>query len=647
MGYNGGINKRGYYRRYNGMYSKSSYRSGSKLLSNTVLGGLGLIGAGVSAFSELADSAPEVAKSDYKHFSPKRHRVKYIICGIIALLCPIASFATFTFASWPIFFSILLFGIIEIIPCAASCSLENDLTYDTYYYQNEVDEIISKCKRSIQIYIGFLIALFILNLYPSVYLILDLAGEDYYEWWGFGSELTMLLYVIKIFFNGFFIYMAFNELKLAEQTIRDNALKEKQCKPTKEYTQESSVLTNVVKDSTNQQDNPKDNSTKNVEEQPEETIDLVVDQRILNIIKKEHSLEITYYYGEKRMTEDSFNNQQFSLEFKKKWFTYEEYKNYWNEVHHELSVYSKAHILAIDIITQNAILLEDFKEVSVFEAKRDELLNQRLDQKEQKVLKRLQNVRKFCSDCLIFSYRSIRDIKLEAQEDMNKALFSLEYAYERCLKECLNLWSLSNFHQYYVISMDVKYGLQLDSKILESAKAKSENQPQHKRLEISTSTTYSVQPHSDNSTIGGAVESDIKLPSISGEYVEPFKYPYGKLHIDSKGASIRFYFPGPDARYKGTHFNIWEEDIDKYIQAYQNNWKTATQLREKAKETPKTELKQVGEMRMNIVATSRSFTIYLHQYHLPIYYKKDYEDMVMLLKRAKLRIKEVRSKLFV
>ena len=140
--------------------------------------------------------------------------------------------------------------------------------------------------------------------------------------------------------------------------------------------------------------------------------------------------------------------------------------------------------------------------------------------------------------------------------------------------------------------------------------------------------------------------SNVKLPKISGEYVEVFKSPYGKLHINSTYASIQFYFPGPDARYRGTHFTIWEEDIDKYIKAYQNNWETGIKLREKAKETPKTELKQVGEMSMNIVATSHSFTIYLHHYHLPIYYKKDYEEMVMLLQQAKLKTKEVRSKLF-
>lgn len=646
MGYNGGINKRGYYRRYNGMYSKSSSRSGSKLLSNTVLGGLGLIGAGVSALSELADSAPELAQSDHKHFSLKRHLFKYVICGIIALLCPIASFATFTFAYWPIFFSILLFGIIEIIPCAASFSLEESLKSGYYYYQDEVYKIVPGCRRNIKIYIGFLVLLFILNLYPVVYLILDFSGEGYFEW-EFGAEPTMWLYVIKIFFNGFFIYSAFIELKSVEKIITDNARKGKLYKSRNEFTQGLSTASSQIAESTNPKDSIEEQPIIKIDDQPEEAYNLIVDKRILNTLQKEHSLEIIYYYGEDLMTEDSFNNQQFSIEFKKNWFTYEEYKNHWKAIHYELSLYNKANILAIDIIAKNAIILEDFKEASIFESKRDGLLSQRLNPKELKVLNRLKSTRKFCSDCIIFNFRSLRDAKLDAQVDINKALFSLECAYERCLKECLHLWPLYNFHRYYVISMDVKCGLQLDPKILELENTKNVNPTQHKKQEESSASTCSGQPHSDNLKINETVESDIKLPSISGEYVEPFKYPYGKLHVDSKGASIRFYFPGPDARYKGTHFNIWEEDIDKYIQAYQNNWETATQLREKAKETPKTELKQVGEMRMNIVATSRSFTIYLHQYHLPIYYKKDYEEMVMLLKRAKLRIKEVRSKLFV
>ena len=51
MGYNGGINKRGYYRRYHGMYRKSSYRSGEKILSSLIIGGLELISTAASSTS--------------------------------------------------------------------------------------------------------------------------------------------------------------------------------------------------------------------------------------------------------------------------------------------------------------------------------------------------------------------------------------------------------------------------------------------------------------------------------------------------------------------------------------------------------------------------------------------------------------------
>lgn len=51
MGYNGGVNKRGYYRRYHGMYRKSSYRSGEKILSGLIISGLGLISTAASSTS--------------------------------------------------------------------------------------------------------------------------------------------------------------------------------------------------------------------------------------------------------------------------------------------------------------------------------------------------------------------------------------------------------------------------------------------------------------------------------------------------------------------------------------------------------------------------------------------------------------------
>ena len=72
MGYNGGINKRGYYRRYHGMYRKSSYRSGEKILSGLILGGLGLVAAAASSTSTSKGSSNRTRKSvaDQNTYTP-------------------------------------------------------------------------------------------------------------------------------------------------------------------------------------------------------------------------------------------------------------------------------------------------------------------------------------------------------------------------------------------------------------------------------------------------------------------------------------------------------------------------------------------------------------------------------------------------
>ena len=59
MGYNGGINKRGYYRRNHGMYKKSSYRTGERLLGNIFSGGIGLL----SLLADTGDARKSISYS--------------------------------------------------------------------------------------------------------------------------------------------------------------------------------------------------------------------------------------------------------------------------------------------------------------------------------------------------------------------------------------------------------------------------------------------------------------------------------------------------------------------------------------------------------------------------------------------------------
>ena len=143
------------------------------------------------------------------------------------------------------------------------------------------------------------------------------------------------------------------------------------------------------------------------------------------------------------------------------------------------------------------------------------------------------------------------------------------------------------------------------------------------------------------------VQSEIKLPKITGEYVETLDLPHGKLHIERNSASIQFYFPGPDARYNGTVYMISEDHIDQYIHALIENWKSAKQLHETAKNFPDAELKQTGLMDMRIVATSKYSSLCFFKYHLEIYSEERYQNVLNVLQMAKLRIVEVRSKLFV
>lgn len=140
--------------------------------------------------------------------------------------------------------------------------------------------------------------------------------------------------------------------------------------------------------------------------------------------------------------------------------------------------------------------------------------------------------------------------------------------------------------------------------------------------------------------------SHLTISKINGEYTEEFMRNYGTLRIGSFHAFIEFYFPGPDARYKGTFISINENDIDKYINAYKNNWQTAEKLQVKIFDTPDAKFNQLGEMGMNITVSHNSITLCIDSYHLPICSRKECDDIINHLNIAKHRIKEIRQRLF-
>lgn len=668
MGYNGGTNKRGYYRRYNGMYSKSSGKSGSKLITNAILGGLGLISTIGAAIADSSIDTPAANDFKEKHFSPIKQRRKLIIGGILALLCPVAGFITFQYAYWWMFSSVLLFGFIELLIIFSITTVEGHISNEiNYIYENEIESTTKACKTNRIILRVLTILLFVLNLYPiGMYIcgltyLIDVGSLAKYGWDGGETSIPTILILIKLainillivesFRNGFVINNYGKILPVPlQETSTDSQAEERNESTTENKGQiieksdvqepvdeictvvhtmkynESDSTASVNKDtedfsskqteSNNMQEHAL--NTPNGSDNKEETItviDHIVDPRILRIISSDRKLEKYYYFSLELLSEDSYNRQKFTPDFKNTWFTYNEYKSYWLEVHDLLEFYAKAKEIAIDIIKHDLITLEDFEDSNRFEVVRDELLKSQLTDNMYHMFLKFKNSRTYVYDCIIFDFYRCRRLKLEYKADKDSVDYSIMSSFTSSVEKILKI----EFYGSYELN---------------------------KLVEIIDEVKKEV-PNTDSNPINqDELANKVTLPAISGEYVETFKSPYGNLHIHSTYASIRFYFPGPDARYRGTHFIISEEEIDKYIQAYKNNWELGKQLQTKAKETPNTELSQNGEMRMKVAATSRSFRIYLHHNYLPISDKKECEEMIMLLQRAKLRIKEVRSKLF-
>ena len=216
MGYNGGTNKRGYYRRYNGMYSKSSVKSGSKLITNTILGGLGLISTIGAAIADSSIDSPAADDFKEKHFSAIKQRRKLIIGGILALLCPVAGFITFQYAYWWMFCSVLLFGFIELLIIFSITTVEGHISNEiNYIYENEIESTTKACKTNRIILRVLTILLFVLNLYPiGMYIcgltyLIDVGSLAKYGWDGGETSIPTILILIKLAINILLIVESF------------------------------------------------------------------------------------------------------------------------------------------------------------------------------------------------------------------------------------------------------------------------------------------------------------------------------------------------------------------------------------------------------------------------------------------------------
>lgn len=101
---------------------------------------------------------------------------------------------------------------------------------------------------------------------------------------------------------------------------------------------------------------------------------------------------------------------------------------------------------------------------------------------------------------------------------------------------------------------------------------------------------------------------------MAGTYSEKLKTG-GELIVTSTNWSIRYYFSGPDLRYNGTFVTLEGRDINKYIDAWANNFDKYLKL----KETVLTggNFETAGSMNMTI-RIGFVEGVCIRSYHMPV-----------------------------
>lgn len=127
---------------------------------------------------------------------------------------------------------------------------------------------------------------------------------------------------------------------------------------------------------------------------------------------------------------------------------------------------------------------------------------------------------------------------------------------------------------------------------------------------------------------------------MAGEYTEKLpRIPQGTLRVRKNEWDIQFYFKGPDFRYNGTFFVIRSYEIDKYIQAYKDNWEEYIALKNKIPVNGSYETQ--GKQKMTIRIGGFVEGVCLTSYHLPINNEANLKQIIRALRWAKNRANSV------
>lgn len=127
-----------------------------------------------------------------------------------------------------------------------------------------------------------------------------------------------------------------------------------------------------------------------------------------------------------------------------------------------------------------------------------------------------------------------------------------------------------------------------------------------------------------------------------GEYREQLSSG-GELIVTENNWYISYYFPGPDRRYNGTFFSVRSNDIDKYIQAWKNNFKKYVEL--KATLSLNGTFETAGEAGMKICIGGFREGVRIDGWHMNIQEQTKIDKIVTEYEQCKIKAKAIQDML--
>jgi len=112
---------------------------------------------------------------------------------------------------------------------------------------------------------------------------------------------------------------------------------------------------------------------------------------------------------------------------------------------------------------------------------------------------------------------------------------------------------------------------------------------------------------------------------MNGTYTEKLKTG-GEVQVMQNRWGIRYYFPGPDLRYNGTHVYLNGDEIEDYIEAWAKNYDDYLKLKETIPSGGTFQTK--GLMDMTIHVGGHHDGVCIRDYYMPIRSKEKVDEVI-------------------